>query len=280
MPQFDEKHVKINGCFIVWDGITRPDQDQQGNPKYSLKIVTPPNNPDLDLFGQLAVTTLQQSKFRGVLPQGGLMPIGTAGPQEFGGMFPGWGVISAKTKFLPDVYDANGQKLDPMQYGPLLFTGQAVDVLLHCYEYDKAGNKGISAGLDALEPIVAANAVRLDIGGGGIQTAGAFGNGGAPAMGQQQPLQQQPLQGQPQQAMQQPAQQQPLQQQGYQQPAQQQQPEGAGYIAPGQGAGVQPGMQQQPQQGFQQPAQQQPMQQQPVQGQPQQAANFMPGQQQ
>lgn len=192
MPRFDQSHVKISGCTIVWDGITRPDKNQDGTPKYTLKLVVDPNNPDLAEFHQLAQETLQQSQFKGVLPAGGRMPIGVAEATEFNGMFPGHCVISAKTKFMPDVYDENGQPLDPMQYGGMLYPGQRVDVLLHCYEYNAAGNRGISAGLDAFAIIASAQAPKLDIGGGRMDTSGAFGGGGqqqpyGPPPGQQQP---------------------------------------------------------------------------------------------
>jgi hypothetical protein len=180
MSRFDENHVKISGCTIVWDGITRPDKNQDGTPKYTLKVVVDPNNRDLVDFHQLAQETLQQSQFKGVLPAGGRMPIGVAEASEFNGLFPGHCVISAKTKFMPDVYDENGQALDPMQYGGLLYPGQRVDVLLHCYEYNAAGNRGVSAGLDAFAIIASAQAPKLEIGGGRMDTSGAFGGGQTP----------------------------------------------------------------------------------------------------
>ena len=191
MPMHDDKHVKITGCTIVWDGITRPDTGPDGKPKFSLKVVVPPQSQDLPLMNNLANLALQESKFQGVLPQGARMPIGTARQDEFNGMFPGWAVLNCNSNRLPDVYDANGQRLDPMQYGPQIYGGQQVDVLVHCYEYDKAGNRGIATGLDGFECIVAANAQRQNFGGAGIDTSGAFGGGGGG--GQQQG-------GQPQQA--------------------------------------------------------------------------------
>lgn len=194
MPQFDEKHVKLCGGIVVWDGVTRPEVVQQGakagSNKWSLKVVFEPHNQDVALFDQLANQALAESKWRGQLPGGGRMPISIAQAHEFGGNFAGWPVISFKTTLkAPDVYDENGAPVDPMQLAQLLYTGQKVDVLAHCYEYDAAGNKGISAGLDAFALIVSAQAPRLNIG-GGINTAGAFGGGAAapqqaPAYGQQ-----------------------------------------------------------------------------------------------
>lgn len=183
MPQFDENHVKLCGGYIVWDGVTQPEIVQQGqkagSQKWTLKVVFPPQCPDLQLFDQLANKQLQQSKFRGQLPAGGRMPIGQVQPGEFGDHFPGWLVISFKTTLkTPDVYDENGAPIDPMQFNQVIYSGQKVDVLAHCYDYDAAGNRGIAAGLDAFAVIQSAQAPRLNIGGSGMNTAAAFGGGG------------------------------------------------------------------------------------------------------
>lgn len=229
MPKFDEQHVKLCGGFIVWDGVTQPEIVQQGakagGQKWTLKVVFPPNCPDLPLFDQLANQQLQQSKFRGQLPAGGRMPIGQVQPGEFGDHFPGWLVISFKTTLkTPDVYDENGAPIDPMQFNQVIYSGQKVDVLAHCYDYDAAGNRGIAAGLDAFAVIQSAQAPRLQIGGAGVNTASAFGGGGQPA-GNQAPPQggQQPGYGAPQG--------QPQNQGGYQAPNQQP-PAGQGYGQP------------------------------------------------
>lgn len=226
MPQFDEQHVKLCGGIIVWDGVTQPEIVQQGSKagsqKWTLKVVFPPSCPDLPLFDQLANKKLMESKFRGQLPQGGRMPIGQVQPGEFGDHFPGWLVISFKTTLkLPDVYDENGAPIDPMQLNQLVYTGQKVDVLAHCYDYDAAGNRGVTAGLDAFAVIQSAQAPRLQIGGGGVNTASAFG-GAHPASA--------PPHGQPQQGGYNPNQPPPAGN-GYGQP----QNQGAGY-APAAGA--------------------------------------------
>lgn len=195
MPRFDDKHVMITGCTVVWDGVTRPDTDPQtGKVKYTLKVVVPTQSPDLAEFNTLALETLQASKFRGQLPAGGLMPIGQTKPGEFNNLFPGHAVISGKTFYAPDVYDEAGTKLDPMQYAPSLYPGQRVDVLLHCYDYDKAGNRGVAAGLDGLRIVASAAAPKLDIGTGGVDTAAAFG---APAAVPGQPVPGAPVPGAP-----------------------------------------------------------------------------------
>ena len=201
MPQFTENHVKICGCFVVWDGITRPDKNPDGTPKYSLKVVCDPNSPDMGLFYALANKKLIESKWKGNLPPGARMPVGTAQPDEFNGMYNGWAVLNCNSNRVPDVYSEEGAPLDPMQYGPMLYGGQRVDVLVHCYEYDKAGNKGVATGLDAFSIIASVNAPRQNFGGSGVNTAGAFGGGCQPQGGQPtygQPQGGQPTYGQPQ----------------------------------------------------------------------------------
>ena len=236
MPQHDEKHVKVCGCMIVWDAMTRPDTNESGT-KHNFKVIVPPNNPDIQLLDQLANKTLMESVFKGTLPEKGTMPVGTLGPNEYNGQFNGWRVFTSGTyRGFPQCFDENGAVLDPMQAGPLIYTGQIVDLLVHCY----ANNgivKGIACGLDGFSIIVSANAQRQNFGSAGVDASGAFGGG--------QPAQQQPAQYQPP-AQGQPAQQQPAQ---YQPPAQgqpaQQQP--AQYQPPAQGQPAQDG-QQQPQQ--------------------------------
>ncbi len=206
--------LKICGAIVVWDAITRPEINDSGKQKWALKVVVNPNDPDLQLLNNLANECLQESPFKGVLPQGGRMPIGTAGPAEFNGLFPGWAVLNPGTYRTPMVYDENGQVLDPMAYGNMLYSGQQVDIVVHCYHYDNKA-KGVACGLDGFAIIASANATRQNFGGGGIDAAGAFAGG--PAQQQAAPQQQ---------YQQQPAQQQAAPQQQYPQQPQQQQPGG------------------------------------------------------
>lgn len=178
MPNFDEKHVKLCGGTVVWDGVTNPGEVKQGanagKPQYSLKVVFPPGHPDVALFQALAQRTLNESKWRGVLPGGGRLPVGVVDPGELNDQFPGWHVISFKTTLRrPDAYTEAGAPIDAMALSQVLYSGQRVDVLGHCYEYDNAGNKGISAGLDAFAVIASAKAPRQNF--GGVDTRAAFG---------------------------------------------------------------------------------------------------------
>ena len=174
----DQDHVKLVGCTVVWDGITRPETNDSGVKKWNLKVVINPTSPDVMLLNQLASAKLASSEFRGVLPAGGYMPVGTAAATEFGGMFTGWAVVNAKTQRPPNVFSEDGSPLDPMQYGPLLYPGQRVDVVVSLYAYNNK-SKGIAASLDGFAIITSAAAPRLEIGGAGVDVSAAFGGGAA-----------------------------------------------------------------------------------------------------
>ena len=215
-------HIEIQNGIIVYDGITRPEAldpkpGQAPGMKWNVKILVAPTSPDLPALEQLAQQELANSPFKGVLPRGGNMPIGTAGPNEFNGMFTGYAVINCSTFRQPDVRDENGRQMSPQEYGPLFFNGQHIDVVVHCAAYDNV-SKGVAARLDGIRVRASENAERLNIGGGGFDVGSVWGGG------QAQPQQQAPAQGQPQQQWgQQPQQQAPAQgqQQWGQQPQQQ-----------------------------------------------------------
>lgn len=270
MPLLDDRHVLVEGATVVWDAITRPEKRDDGSESRKLKVVIPANSPDAPLIEQLAQQCLAESKWRGTLPNGANWAISQVQPGEYNNQFVGGWVINPSSNRVPDIYDENGNQLtDPMQYGSLIYQGQLVSVIVHCWDYDNK-SKGIATGLDGVKIHVSANAPRQQFGGGGFNAGAVFGNGGGGMPQGGQPMQQQ---GQPQGGyQQQPQGGQPMQQGGYQQQPAQGQP------------------MQQPQQGYQQgqpmDQNQQPMQQpqggyqqQPQGGQPmQQAQNFLPQQ--
>ncbi len=186
MPALDNNRVLINNCIIVWDGVTRPETleakpGEMPGQKWNLKLVIDPNNPDLQALDQAAQTELQQSDFKGVLPNGGLMPIGMTNPSDsWAQFFPGYAVVNASTYRQPDVYDENGQQLQPMQYGPMIYNGQRVNVIVHCKAYNNK-SRGVAARMDGFQIVTSANAERLNIGGGGYDCGAAFGGGGQQA---------------------------------------------------------------------------------------------------
>lgn len=179
MPQTDETHVIIKDCIVVYDGMNRPeDPNSNGNTKRSLKVVIHPNNPDIQVLQQLADNELMQSEFKGNLPRGGFMPINYVQPNEFEGMYTGYAVVNCSTFKMPDVYDENVQQLnDPMQYLPMTYSGQNVDVMLHCSAYNNV-SKGVASRMDGYLINMSKNAQRQSFGGGGVDTAAGFGGQG------------------------------------------------------------------------------------------------------
>jgi hypothetical protein len=260
--QDNDQYLKLCGATVLYDAITRPDTNQDGKLKYSIRVAVAPENPDLSLLQQLVERELASSKWRGVMPAGGKHPLSVIG-NDYGGNLMGWTRFSAGTYNLPDIYSETGSLMDPMQYGNLLFGGQRVDLLVHCFEYDNR-QKGIGIGLDAAAIIVSANAPRQNFGGSGIDTSAVFGGGAAPQQQyQQQPQQYQQQPQQPQQPQQQ------YQQQQYMPPQQQYMPPQQQYMPPQQGGSpmYQPGLP---------PAHEPQQQQQQQQYAPQQAHQYLP----
>jgi hypothetical protein len=191
--QQSPKNMVVCRGIVVWDGITRPEalEAKEGKApgmKWNLKVVLEPNNPDLPVLDQLAQRELFEGEFKGMLPRGGNMPIGTVGPGEFKDLFPGCAVINVSTFRQPQVIGENGNALQPHEYGPLFYNGQRVDVILHCNTYNNV-SKGVATRLDAVRVLTSENAPRIDIGGGGtFDTSSVWGgqqqaapqNGGQP----------------------------------------------------------------------------------------------------
>lgn len=179
MPLHNDTTAIVTGCRVVWDGITRPERNEDGSFKYNLKVVIPPNCPDLPILEQLANNELAQGDFRGVWPAGGIWPMRPTDHTEFQGMYPGWICLNATTYNTPQVFDEQGQQLDPMQYGPLIYGNQQVNLLVHFKSYNNK-SKGIAARLDGFQIVLSAQAQQASFGGVNAQQAFA-GGGGAPA---------------------------------------------------------------------------------------------------
>ena len=178
-PKTQVKAVLINGATVVWDGITQPEKMDDGALKHTLKVVFPTYTGDDQLVNQLATECLRDSEFKGVMPAGGNWAISQVQAGEFQDLFPGHACVNTSTFRAPDVFDENGQKLAPAQYGQLIYTGQKVNVIVTCRAYNNKA-RGVKCQLEGVQIVVSANAPRLNLGGGGFNAAAAFG-GGAPA---------------------------------------------------------------------------------------------------
>jgi hypothetical protein len=168
---YKDNYVRTGRAVVLWDGVTSPEKKEDGSVVHSLKVAIAPGSAELQELEQIAQKSLKESKrFNGQLPAGGGWPTSVATPDP---TLPNHTVFSAKTyNGAPDVYNAEGQRLDPMQYNAMIYAGAIVEVLVHAFDYDSKGNKGISFGLDGLM-IVDATTPRLSI--AGVDTSGAFG---------------------------------------------------------------------------------------------------------
>jgi hypothetical protein len=181
-PKTQVKAVLINGATVVWDGISQPEKMDDGTLKHTLKVVFPTHTGDDQLVNQLATECLRESEFKGVLPQGANWAISQVQAGEFQDLFPGHACVNTSTFRVPDVFDERGQKLNPMQYGQLIYSGQKVNAIVTCRAYNNK-SRGVKCQLEGFQIVASANAPRLNLGGGGFNAASAFG---APAA--QQPV--------------------------------------------------------------------------------------------
>ena len=168
--------VAVSGrCTVVWNAITAPNKNEDGTVQnWSIKLVCPPNDPDLRDLQAIADQELATGLWKGKLPVGGRPAIGTARAEEFNDMFPGYAVINPKTwREAPKVYDMNGNVLSPIVYASQLYQGAIVEVMVQAFSYDKK-SKGVSFSLDAIR-IVDATTPRLNLGGSSVDTGAVFG---------------------------------------------------------------------------------------------------------
>lgn len=175
----ENNNVRTCSGIVLWDGITSPDQNDDGSVSHNLKIAIPENAAEKAELEQLATNTLNSSEFKGVLPVNGNWPVTVIDVSKLGESAPlmaGRVAITGKTRRgVPPVYDANGQVLSAMQFGQMIYPGAVVELLVHSYSYNNK-QKGIGFGLDGIM-IVDATAPKLDVGVGmgASQVAAAFG---------------------------------------------------------------------------------------------------------
>ncbi|MNZ24092.1 hypothetical protein D3C78_412280 [compost metagenome] len=186
MAFHDDKHVITCDAVVIWDGLTKPDpiESEPGKFSFNLRVAVLPGQPEIAELEKLVQQALAEHKdFKGVMPHGGNHPISPVDPAKFPEL-PGHLAFSASTRLgAPPVFNMQGAQLEPMQYGPMIYNGTVVRLLVHAYGYNNK-QKGVNFGLDGVQ-IVNANAPRLSIGAAGLsqsQVASAFGGSAAPAM--------------------------------------------------------------------------------------------------
>ncbi len=189
MAWHDQDHVITCDGIIIWEAVTKPDvSDKDQSLSWNLRVAVDPNAPEVAELRQLRDKALRESKKPNVNPGNpGNDPIMSIDAAKFPEIPSNWLAFSAGTKQgAPTVCNAAGLDLQPMTYGPQLYNGAIVRLLVHAYAYDNK-QRGINYGLDGVQ-IINSQAPRLSIGAVGMSkdaVKGAFG--GAPAAGQTPP---------------------------------------------------------------------------------------------
>jgi len=192
MAWTDDSHVITCDGIVIWEAVTKPDiNEKDGSQSWNLRIACDPAAPEIAELKQLHQKALRESKKPNVNPQRpGNDPISPIDAAKFPELPSHWVCFSAGTKQgAPVVMSKDGAELQPMAYGPQMFNGTKVRMLVHAYAYDNV-QKGVNFGLDGVQ-IIDGNAPRLSIGAAGMSkdaVKAAFGavTGGAPAQQQQQ----------------------------------------------------------------------------------------------
>ena len=75
MVHNEGKHVLSCTGIIIWDGVTKPERQEDNSFKYSVKVAIPEMSPEKTELEQLATRTLNESDFKGQFPAGGSWPL-------------------------------------------------------------------------------------------------------------------------------------------------------------------------------------------------------------
>lgn len=157
---------------VLWDGITKPEPDPTGAMVHSLRVALPPGSPEIAELKRLATTKLNESDYKGQLPQGGRWPFKLLAAGDIDPSVEGYTAVNPKTRLgVPTVCDINGLPLSPTVFNSMLYPGAKVRVLINAYVYTKAGG-GVGFNLGGIQ-IVDATVPKLNIA-GGIDATKAF----------------------------------------------------------------------------------------------------------
>lgn len=190
MAWTDDSHVITCDGIVIWEALTNPDiSDKDGSKSWNLRIAVDPAAPEVAELKQLHQKALRESKKPGVTVQRpGNDPISVIDAAKFPELPPHWVCFSAGTKQgAPVVMSIDGAEMQPMAYGPLMYNGTKVRLLVHAYAYDNV-QKGVNFGLDGVQ-VIDGTAPRLSIGAAGMSKDAVKAAFGAvtPGAVQQQP---------------------------------------------------------------------------------------------
>ena len=162
MSFYQDKFVITGNARVLWDGITRPTAVDGGGQRHTLKVAHPASAPEIAELDSIAKKALSEdSKFRGQLPPGGIWPLNDIQQGEYENLLVGHKVFNTVSYQAPDVYDANGDKLDPMQYSAMFYPGATVQLIVCAKTYDNV-SKGVKYELHGIK-IVDATSPKLPV---------------------------------------------------------------------------------------------------------------------
>ena len=182
MAIFNDDHVAVPG-LVLWDGISKPEAQDGGGFKHSIRIAVLDAAPEMAELTQVATNCLNASEFKGVLPPGANWPFMACDVNKFGPLVAGrTGVSGITYNGAPTVFDVNGQEVPAQMVSGLLYPGAEVEVILSPRAYNNK-QKGIGFWVQGVKSINS-TLPKLDVGSGlgkteaanmFFQTAGATG---------------------------------------------------------------------------------------------------------
>lgn len=185
--RYGSNNVVTAVALITWNGCVPPDKDERtGNNVWTMGIAYPKTSVEAAELRALCQEAVNADPvFKGVMPAGGSLPFMECDTAKLGPLVNGMERVSAKTyNGMPRVIDANGADIPQMALANQLYPGCKVKLMVHAYTYNKAGNKGVALGLDAIQ-IIDATAEKLPVmaGPSAADVNAAFGqaSGAAPA---------------------------------------------------------------------------------------------------
>ena len=119
---------------------------QGGDAKYSLCMLFDAN-ADLSGLKQICQEAAEE-KWGNKIPAGIRKPLRDAGDKDYDGFEEGMTFVNASSKFAPGIVD---QKLNSIISEDEFYGGCYARASVTAYAYDKAGNKGVSIGLQNLQ---------------------------------------------------------------------------------------------------------------------------------
>ena len=161
--------VLTGNAVIIWNGLTKPDTVKSEKGDYlswNLRVAMPSHAPEFAELEALRQKGLRESNKKEVsVASPGNNPVSDIDLAKFPELQGHKAFSASTTTGAPEVYDAHGNILSPMEYGPMIYNGCIVRLMVNSYAYANK-QKGINFGVQGVQ-IIDATAPRLSIGASG-----------------------------------------------------------------------------------------------------------------